>query len=56
MHYTLLFIGESADKGHYFYDLTESIPKHEEIVDAEFHFFTNINALRLQRAPDVIQV
>ncbi|GIY94919.1 bone morphogenetic protein 7 [Caerostris extrusa] len=46
----------SGNGNHYVFDISSGIPDHEEIVEAQFHFFTNLHAYRSHQGTHVIQI
>ncbi|GFQ90261.1 bone morphogenetic protein 7 [Trichonephila clavata] len=47
----------STDSNHYVFDISSGIPAHEEIVEAQFHFFTHLfHTSRSHQGSHVIQI
>ncbi|CAL1299360.1 unnamed protein product [Larinioides sclopetarius] len=48
--------GSSAESNHFKFDISSGIPDYEEIVEAQFHFFTNLHTHRPHQGSHVIQI
>ncbi|GBM41779.1 Bone morphogenetic protein 2 [Araneus ventricosus] len=48
--------GSSAESNHYKFDISSGIPDYEEILEAQFHFFTNLHTHRPHQGSHVIQI
>ncbi|KFM69298.1 Dorsalin-1, partial [Stegodyphus mimosarum] len=48
--------GDSDEAGPYNFNLSNTIPTHEEVIDAEFHLFIHRNAPKLHHGSHIIQI